>query len=283
MFAPFDFLSVPGVGSTVSAFAGSMVGSLASTFPSYFCGDSGGGGGSYSATTGGYGVDGKGTTVQQDCDNQAQKVKDENAKTEAENKKREAAGQAALPLQPPFDVKKCVTDENEKYHMVDSGSPMSSSGSGEKTSKKVFDPANNGDVYFAIWSVTWGDLAQQTDAAKGVNVASWNQAAAAGPEQWSKVAIAKAEFYYEPPAGKGGAWAGLKDDAMWNMRWRARMRRLRLPSLSVGNWLIGKLGGDLSVPFLSDILGNPLDKVAGLVDESVGNMLGGLRSGAIVH
>ncbi len=281
IMAPFDFLGIPGVGGFAAAFGGGLMGSLAGSFPSYFCGDSGSGGGSYSATTGGYGVDGKGTTVQQDCDNKAQKVKDENAKIGAENKTREAAGKPDLPLKPPFDVKQCVSDENQKYKMVSSGSSVS--GSSEKTSKKVFEPACNGDVYFAVWSFTWGDLASQSDAATGVNIAGWNNAKAAGPERWSKVAIAKAEFYYEPMASQGGAWSGLKDEAMWNMRWRARMRRLRLPQFSLGNWLIGKVGGDLQIPFVSDLLGDPLSKAAGIVDDAVGNVLGGLRSGSIVH
>ncbi len=279
MFAPFDFLGMPLVSGTVGSFAGSMMGSLASTFPGYFCGDSGGGGGSYSASSGGYGVDGKGTTAQQYCDGENQKNLDENKKIEADNKTRSAKGEPTLPLNPPFDVKKCVTDTTKAHKMVDAGSPMTDTGG--KSSKKVFDAATNGDVYFAVWSFTWGDLAKQSDAGKGVNVGAWNKAKVSEPEVWSKIAIAKAEFYYEPKTSNA-AWSDIKDDAMWNMRWRARLRRVRLPSFSAGSWLVGKISSKIPVA-VGDLFSGELDKVAGLVDESVGKVLGGLRSGTIVH
>jgi hypothetical protein len=279
MFAPFDFLGMPLVSGTVGSFAGSMMSSLAKTFPGYFCGDDSSGGGSYSASSGGYGVDGKGTTAQQFCDAENQKNIDANKKIEADNKDRAAKGEMQLPLNPPFDVKKCVTDTVKDKKMVDAGSSMKDTGG--KSSKKVFESAVNGDIYFAVWSFTWGDLAKQSDAGKGVNIAGWNKAKVSTPEVWSKIALAKAEFYYEPKSNNA-AWSDLKDEAMWNMRWRARLRRLRLPNFSVGSWLVDKIGSKIPAP-VGDLFGGSLDKVAGLVDESVGKVLGGLRSGVIVH
>jgi hypothetical protein len=279
MFAPFDFLGMPMVSGTVGSFAGSVMGSLASTFPGYFCGDSGGGGGSYSASTGGYGVDGKGTTAQQYCDAENQKNIDANKKIEDENKVRATKGEMALPLNPPFDVKKCVADTTKDKKMVDAGSPMSDTGG--KSSKKVFDSAVNGDIYFAVWAFTWGDLGKQSDAGKGVNIGAWNKAKVSAPEVWSKIALAKAEFYYEPKSNNA-AWSDIKDDAMWNMRWRARLRRVRLPSFSAGNWLVGKISSKIPVA-VGDLFSSDLDKVAGLVDDAVGKVLGGLRSGTIAH
>jgi hypothetical protein len=279
IFEPFSFLGMGAVAGTVGSFAGHMVGSLASAFPGYFCGDSGSGGGSFSAKTGGYGVDGKGTTVQQYCDAENQKVIDENKKIEAENKTRNAAGEPSLPLLPPFDVKKCVDEKNKDMKMVDSGASMTD-GNG-KESKKVFESAVNGDLYFAVWAFTWGDLGKQSDAGKGVNVAGWNKAKVKEPEVWSKIAIAKAEFYYEPKSDNA-EWSSIKDEAMWNMRWRARLRRVRLPQFSLGTWLVDKIGSKIPAP-VGSLFGGQLDKVAGLVDEKVGNLLGGLRSGTIVH
>lgn len=278
MMAPFEFLGMPAVSGVVGSFAGSMMSSLAGTFPGYFCGDGGGGGG-YSATKGTYGVDGKGTTVKQYCDDENKKNIEANKKIEADNVKREAAGQVPLPLNPPFDVKKCEDDKNREMKMVDSGKSMSDTDG--KSSKKVFESAVNGDVYFAVWSFTWGDLGKQSDAGKGVNVAGWNKAKVTQPEVWSKIAIAKAEFYYEPKTNNA-AWSDLKEDAMWNMRWRARLRRVRLPNFSVGSWLLGKIGGSIPAP-VGQLFSGQLDKIPGLVDDAVGKVLGGLRSGTIVH
>ena len=44
-----------------------------------------------------------------------------------------------------------------------------------------------------------------------------------------KVGFAEAEFYYDQTTPGQLQWADYKDDALWKLRWRARLRRFRLP------------------------------------------------------
>jgi len=196
--------------------ASGLLGDFVSTFPGYFCGDSGGGSG------GGYGGMGN------QADKTAKTICD--AKKDAYKKKKKK-----------FDYDDCMKEETkkakEKYSQVKPG--QSSSSSGTKTPKRVFDDAKNGNDYFQIWSVVWGDQ-KGTKAEQGVKIAAWNKAKPKPPEPWTKMGFAQAEFYYDG----SGSWNDLKEDAMWNMRWRARLRRVRPPSQLQGALdLVGAIAG----------------------------------------
>ncbi|MBI5537776.1 MAG: hypothetical protein HY898_33940 [Deltaproteobacteria bacterium] len=206
VMAPFKVFGVD------TRWASGLVGSLVSSFPGYFCGDSGGGGGSY-----GSGVDLGGTTAQGVCDAK-KKVWDDKYKG---HKK--------------FDYDKCMEDEKKNANKQLGKNKQSQSSSGNnKTPKKVYEGAKNGNEYFQIWSVVWGDQARLKEGGQGVGIAAWNKAKPKPPPEWGKIGIAQAEFYYDG----SGSWNGLKEDAMWNMRWRARLRRVRPP---------GQLGAALNV------------------------------------
>jgi hypothetical protein len=206
VMAPFKVFGVD------TRWASGLVGSLVSSFPGYFCGDSGGGGGAY-----GSGVDLGGTTAQGVCDAK-KKVWDDKYKG---HKK--------------FDYDKCMDDEKKSANkQLGKNKQSQSSGGNNKTPKKVYEGAKNGNEYFQIWSVVWGDQARLKEGGQGVGIAAWNKAKPKPPPEWGKIAIAQAEFYYDG----SGSWDGLKEDAMWNMRWRARLRRVRPP---------GQLGAALNV------------------------------------
>jgi hypothetical protein len=67
------------------------------------------------------------------------------------------------------------------------------------------------------------------------------------------------------------------------MRWRARLRRLRLPIPSAGAWLATKVNDKIKVPVVGDMLKWPADKLGEIVDDKVSEFIGGLTSGWIVH
>lgn len=200
--------------------ASGLVGDFVSTFPGYFCGDSGGSSGSSGGGFGGYDPGDKASsTAKTICD----------AKQDAMKKKKKK-----------FDYDDCIKEETKKakkqYGQSNPG--QSSSGNG-KTPKRVYDKAANGNDYFQIWSVVWGDQ-KGTKAEDGVKIAAWNKAKPKPPEAWTKMGFAQAEYYYDG----SGSWGDLKEDAMWNMRWRARLRRVRPPSQLAGALdIVGAIAG----------------------------------------
>ena len=123
----------------------------------------------------------------------------------------------------------------------------------QKLGKKIKDGAKHGDANFAAWGVANGQL--QSTGAGGLRVATWNQPPSAATdardaETVAKIAVAQSEFYFEPrqdgpkrwaaESGSPAAAAGgdpsatgnagsVKDEALYHMRWRARLRRVHLP------------------------------------------------------
>lgn len=66
---------------------------------------------------------------------------------------------------------------------------------------------------------------------------------AGDPGFWSRVGWAQAEFYYDTDR----AWSDdlAKYDAMWNLRWRARLRRVNSPAAALMSSTIGSILGKL--------------------------------------
>ena len=97
----------------------------------------------------------------------------------------------------------------------------------------LFPPAKMGLDYFGVWSTVIGDY-DDTYSNQRVAIAGYqtkgNPVVAAPPEDVF-VGVAKAEFYYDPRKSdtlKNETKMDIPDqllDVMWNMRWRARMRR----------------------------------------------------------
>lgn len=97
--------------------------------------------------------------------------------------------------------------------------------------KKVAAGAKLGADAFALWSVVGGHAEAVAGADRGVAVAGHGMRVAA-PPAIGDVQVAKAEYYFEPPSADG-SWAAIDPIAMWTLRWRARLRRVRPPSADV--------------------------------------------------
>jgi hypothetical protein len=128
--------------------------------------------------------------------------------------------------------------------------------------KIVFSEAENGDGYFQIWAVVLGDDARATRPAKGVEIAARDGQRADATSFWARVGWAQAEFYYDTDR----AWSEdvAKYDAMWNLRWRARLRRVSSPAAALMSSTIGGILGKLKEQ-LADEVGESEDAEA-LVD-----------------
>jgi hypothetical protein len=132
-----------------------------------------------------------------------------------------------------------------------------------------------------------------------VNIAAWNKARVSDPTIFSRIALSKAEFYYEPKPNDPKRWrktwadrvpggpdavGGLMDDALWNMRWRARLRRLRLPIPVAGGKLATMINSKIpAIPVFGDMLKWPADKVGEMIDDKIGSAVGGLTNTIIAH
>jgi hypothetical protein len=210
MISPLGGVAAFGIPGT-DLIAG-MVGGLTSSFPGYFCG-----GGNSSGFEG---------SARDMFEKICKKQKEEADAADEDN---------------DFDVDKCIDESMKELEQNGSGgSTMSGDG---KTSKKVADGAQNGDSSFQVWSFVNGkDWYKESE--KGVEIASWggDRASNGVLEELAKIGFAQAEFYYDQTDPEALSWSDYEEDALWNMRWRARLRRVRLPG---GGMLGGLLGGGL--------------------------------------
>ncbi len=113
----------------------------------------------------------------------------------------------------------------------------------DKSTKGPHDLARNGNDYMQVYTVVRGNSAFIQKSDKGVEAPTWGGRTVAGPGTMNEdLAVAQAEFFYdqtptaiaedscwEPcPAGLG--WNSYKENVLWNLRWRARLRRYRMPT-----------------------------------------------------
>jgi hypothetical protein len=112
--------------------------------------------------------------------------------------------------------------------IVDFDDDDESGGSGgeSKAPKTVPNDLKLGDERLQIRSFAHQD-ASMLDAARIVRLALWDRPAPDDPlaplRRYSEVAFAQAEYFYDGGGDAGEAW-------MWNMNWRARLVRFRLPA-----------------------------------------------------
>ncbi len=223
---------------------GSLFGNLVSTFPGFFCGGSGSGSGGISA-------------AQQTQNIQAQCAQAQMAYNQANQNNKGAK---------PFDMQQCEKDAATKLTQgISAGGVISSTGG--KTSKMIFDGAWNGNDYFQVYGLVMGDnAAMHQNSQKRVQMPAWGKATISPnplTDTLEKAGFSEAEFYYDQVTPGKLAWSDYKDDAMWNMRWRARLRRFRLPTQVAFGALSSVIGG---VSGVSSGLGD----VANAIDGAVG-------------
>jgi hypothetical protein len=108
----------------------------------------------------------------------------------------------------------------------------------QTTPKVVFEDAASGNSYFQIWSLVWADDARAKRPARGVELAAHGRAEADELGIWSRLGWAQAEFYYDH---EGTYDEDVADEAMWNLRWRARLRRVRPPTVDLFEGLAGEV------------------------------------------
>jgi hypothetical protein len=108
-----------------------------------------------------------------------------------------------------------------------------------KTAKEMLPPAENGNGYFQVYAFGKGDVDRLHRPDKGVLIAVGNQSLTLLANAAEQSALGQAEFYYDQTSAalsdrcwrKSGScgleWPEYRDNALWNLRWRARLRYWR--------------------------------------------------------
>lgn len=223
--------------SGASKLAGAVVGS----FESYFCG-----GGSLAV---GKDID---ASVKDLCDDE----KDACLAGEDGAKFCTSLGDGTM----DFDDKACKKDTKKTIQKgVSSGGKSPSLSLANATPKEIWDGAQHGDIWFQVWGFAFGQSAWPRHMDRGVAIAS--SAGMPVPDtQWGNVRIAQAELYFDA----AGKWSELRPRCMWELGWRARLRRVDLETPKVGAFLPGQLIQRLKKPLGSTFeqvlkTGGPLD------------------------
>ena len=221
-----------GVRSAVKLFTGAVT----STFPGFFCGGggvSGGAGGSFTDQLAGNLKD----LAKKACEEQEKKEKQDyqtaNGNTDGFS----------------FDMGQCKEDrEKDMKDGVDEqlGQGMGqglqgSMNTNNMTSKKVYEGAKHGGFYFQVFGFAnaEADWPRRTD--KGILIATTAGGMDVPANMFTAMRFAQGEFYFH----KSGGWDENKENAMWELAWRARLRRVRPMSPDIAefsfSWATGKL------------------------------------------
>lgn len=114
----------------------------------------------------------------------------------------------------------------------------------KKTAKKLSPGTENGNDFFQVYALLEGDTDRLHKPDKGVQIAAGNQAQQIQADSLEGLGMSQAEFYYDQTATALGEdrcwkpncglkWDQYKENALWNLRWRARLRFFREPNAAV--------------------------------------------------
>lgn len=144
---------------------------------------------------------------------------------------------------PPDPYPDMCSDEDPESGGVTSPEG-SSSGSDDKAPKKVKDDCNLGDECFQLRAIMIGTPGYEKTM-KGVQIANWGRESDAGSTyttlaELGRGSLAQAEFYWDK---EGEDAQEMREEWMWEMNWRARLRRFRVPMDSILGEACGAGGG----------------------------------------
>lgn len=220
-----------------------FAGWLAGTFPGYFCGGGGVDGGAS-------GLDGAKSSLE----DLAKKACEEIEKGKKEEYKKDHDGSLDGF---DFDMDQCKDDKQDEFKgKLDeqlgegAGDTLQGTMNVEKmTPKKVYDGAKHGGFYFQVFGFANAeqDWPRRTD--KGILIATTAGGMNVPTNIFTAMRFAQAEFYFDKP----GKWDDNAEDAMWEMAWRARLRRIRPMAPDIGNFSFSYATGKLT-----DLIGSQI-------------------------
>jgi len=135
---------------------------------------------------------------------------------------------------PPPDPMPDMCDEEDPETGSVTAPEGSSGGGDDKGPKKVKEDCHLGDECFQVRALMIGTPGYEKTM-KGVQIANWGRENGAGSTytqlaELGRGSLAQAEFYWHKE-GKDGQ--EMPEEWMWEMNWRARLRRFRIPADSL--------------------------------------------------
>jgi hypothetical protein len=106
-----------------------------------------------------------------------------------------------------------------------------------KTPKEIWSGAKHGSIWFQTFGIVTGDEQWPRRNDRGIALATKSGQLPKIEAGWGNWRLAQAEFYFDDP----GTWEKLKDECMWAMHWRARLRRFNISGINLSQWGLGKL------------------------------------------
>ena len=264
IFLPIELL-LGGASGPIEGFAsaiGNVIGALTQSVSAFFCeGGSTGGGTASSNQT-------RDQLVPQQCTGQQQ------AFNNWKNGGPDTGFDHKYVILGDFQEGLCTQDLINQYNQQMGQTPVNNdSGSDSdvqsRTPKKVSvggssEVVKNGTSHFQVYSFVLGDTSGLHYAPQFVQIAGWGQRTVNDPGASVQFAVADGEFFYDC----GGNWTDETcdgdEEAMWNMRWRARLRGMQMPGGSSAGGLSNLVSGDVTSWFQGGgIGGGPSSPVSG--------------------
>jgi hypothetical protein len=214
--------------------ASKFAGWVAGSFPGFFCGGSGKNGGETEINKTSY------NDLQSIVDKTCSAAKDQCFKDKQASSFCEDDGGGVF----TFNSARCNKETKEKVKEsldknLKDGKGKIDPGSGKfldfsnKTPKDIWSTAENGNFWMQVWGITFGDESWPRRNDKGIALAS--KAGLPKPDTaWGNFRVAQAEFYFDAK----GEWSKMKEECMFEMAWRVRLRRFDLSDISIGEGFV---------------------------------------------
>lgn len=214
---------------------GKLAGFIAGSFPGFFCGDGGA----------------SGPNIEETIKNDIKKMIEDTCKKQKEDcvaNKENSKSKFCTDLGSngvEFNTDQCkkqtqkeVDDKKKQGQFENVGGGLDTSKEAwAKTPKELWSGAQHGGFWFQVFSMSFGDDAWPRRLDKGVAVATSTGQLPQVNTQFGNFRVAQSEFYFDHQ----GKWSDVKDDAMWKMWWRARLRRVDISGVNVVGFGTGKL------------------------------------------
>ena len=110
-------------------------------------------------------------------------------------------------------------------------------GPASRAPKKVSAGTKNGSGDFQVWGIAIGGRAQLATAPKIVHLATFGRKEPEPLPALATLAFGTAEFYFDCKGSWDSRDCNDEEGAMWDLRWRARLRTARFPQGSAGTAL----------------------------------------------
>jgi len=128
----------------------------------------------------------------------------------------------------------------------------------------VWGDTANGDFFMQSWGFSYDQPPRLARDDRGLSYVDGGSTAQLRDANVRSLGTAQAEMYWDP-IDCDGTWGGCKDEAMWKMRWKARLRRLHNPV-------------EMAARAIVDIV---VDEVVGAASDAISTVTGAIEGGVL--